>query len=218
MDLSISSIVEDDNGNLWISSSKGIWQYIRQEKRFVNYMNGDGLFTHQYDVCAGFLTPDDRIVFAQKDGITVFKPSEIRSKDNKKLTAHLTRFLREGRPIDFRNDHFVIPYDENSFAMEFSLLDYENTENISYQYRLNDGPWVSTVRGNNLISFGKMKPGTYYIHVRAEDNGNVSPEELRLTVIVNNPWYLTTWALCAYFLIAALIGWYLFRNYNKRKA
>ena len=216
-DVSISSIVEDNKGDLWISTTQGIWQYIRQKKCFVNHLNGNGLSTREYIAGAAFTFPDGRIAFGQRDGLTIFNPLDIQSGSGNRVKVHLTRFLRDGRPVDFRSNRFTIPYDENSFSMEFSLLDYESTDNISFQYRLNEGQWVSTTKGTNTISFGKMKPGTYQIEVRAESYGVASSEVLTLTVVVENPWYLSTWAILVYLLIAALVGWYLIRSYNQRK-
>ena len=216
-DVGISSIVEDEKGDLWVSTSQGIWQYVHQEKRFVNHLNGNGLSTREYISRAVLTLSDGRIAFGQRDGLTLFNPEDIKSGSEYKGKAYLTRFIRDGNPVDFRGNSFVIPYDENSFSMEFSLLDYENTDNISFQYRLNGGQWTSTTKGNNVISFGKMKPGTYHIEVRAESNGTASSEVLKLTVVIRNPWYLSTWAIIAYLLAAAIIAWYLFRSYNKRK-
>ena len=206
-DMSISSIVEDSRGDLWISTSQGIWQYIREKKRFVSHLNGNGLSTREYVAGATFTLSDGRIAFGQHDGLTLFNPLDIQSPDDYSGKVHLTRFLRDGKPVDFRSDTFIIPYDENSFLMEFSVLDYENTDNVSFQYRLNEGQWVSTARGSNVISFGKMKPGTYQIDVRAESNGEASSEVLTLTVVVENPWYLSTWACWLYALLAlGIIG------------
>jgi signal transduction histidine kinase/DNA-binding response OmpR family regulator/ligand-binding sensor domain-containing protein len=216
-DVSIGSIVEDGKGDLWISTSQGIWQYNRQQQCFVNYLNGNGLSTKEYIAGAAIEFADGRIAFGKRDGLTVFNPSVIKSGSINIGKVCLTRFLRDGTPVDFRSDIFTIPYDENSFSMEFSLLDYESTENISFQYRLNEGQWISTNKGDNVISFGKMKPGTYHIDVRAECNGVISSELLTVTVEVLNPWYLSTWAVVAYLLVAALIMGFLVRNYNQRK-
>ena len=216
-DVSISSIVEDSRGDLWISTSQGIWQYIRATKHFVSYLNGNGLSTHEYIADAAIQFADGRIAFGQRDGLAVFNPLDIQSGSENRGEVHLTRFLRDGRPVDFRSDKFIIPYNENSFSMEFSSLDYENNDNTCFQYCLNEGQWVSAPKGTNVISFGKMKPGTYLIEVRAENNGIASSEVLMLTVVVQNPWYLSTGAIIIYLLVAALIAWFFIRHYNQRK-
>ncbi len=216
-DVSISSIVEDNKGDLWFSTLQGIWHYIRQEKRFVNYLNSYGLSTREYMARAAICFPDGKIAFGQLDGLTVFNPSDLTSTSDSLGKVQLTRFLRDGTPVDFRSDRFVIPYDENAFSMEFSLLNYANTDNISFQYRMNEGPWVSTEKGSNAISFEKMKSGTYIIEVRAESDGKVLSEVRRLTVVVLNPWYLSTWAIIAYLLIALVVAWLLVKGYTKRK-
>jgi hypothetical protein len=45
-----------------------------------------------------------------------------------------------------------VGYDENNFTMEFSLLNYRNTDNIVFQYRVNGATeWTSTAEGTNAI-------------------------------------------------------------------
>lgn len=216
-DVNISSITEDSKGNLWIGSLQGIWQYIRGEKRFVSYLNGSGSGIREYVAGAVITFPDGKIILGKRDGLTVFNPSRIESGSGRMGKVRLVRFLRDGSPADFRSGRFTIPYDGNTFSMEFSLLDYVNTDNISFQYRLNKSQWISTTRGSNVISFGKMKPGTYNIDVRAEYNGAISSEVLTLTIVVQAPWYLSTWAVIAYLLVTALMAWLLVRTYNQRK-
>ncbi len=99
----------------------------------------------------------------------------------------------------------MVPYSQNSFSLEFSLLNYKNDADIIYQYRINGGDWLSTAEGNNVITFTKLAPGRYSIEVRATNNGVCSNETTMLSVRVLAPWYASTWAYLIYVLLACII-------------
>lgn len=216
-DVIIQSILEDVKGNLWVSTSQGLWQYRSDKRRFVHHLSGNGLTAREYVNAAALLFADGRVAFAQRDRLTVFAPSRILQGDSSKAKVSLTRFLCNGNPVDFRSEKFIIPFDKNSFSVELSLLDYDHPDNVSFQYRINEGLWSSTSQGSNVITFGKMKPGTYNIYVRAENSGRVTSDVLTFEVHVLHPWYMSTWALLIYLVLASAIVWYVVRSYTHRK-
>ena len=99
------------------------------------------------------------------------------------------------------------------------MLNFLNQENISFQYRINGGEWVSLDEGTNSISFNRMKPGSYEIEVRAEENGSYTVNNCLLNVVVRAPWYASTWAYLAYALLAmGLAAFVFYYNERRRKA
>ena len=44
----ISGIEQDQFGDLWCSTTLGIWQYQRDKKQWVTHVNGNGLTTREY--------------------------------------------------------------------------------------------------------------------------------------------------------------------------
>jgi len=103
--------------------------------------------------------------------------------------------------------------------MEFSLLDFKNAENITFQYRVNGGDnWMQTNEGNNQLTFHQLQPGNYKIEVRASADGIVSKEITTLSVTIQKPWYKTTWAYMVYGLIAVgFIGLVLYNWERQRR-
>ncbi len=199
----VYTIVRSRNGDIWMSSANGIWQYDQKNHRLLSHISGNGLETREYIVGAVVQTADDRVFYGSNEGIVAFYPEEVRGKQSSlKGKVYLTNFIIEGKSVGFLRDHFVIPYDQNSFSLEFSLLNYLNVENVTYHYRINNGAWRRLEGGVNSISFNRMNPGTYRIEVRAEDNGTYTVNNCLLTVVVRAPWYATTWAYLAYALLA----------------
>lgn len=213
----VCSIIKDHQGDLWISTTMGIWQYDQKNRQFIGHINGNGLTTHEYVLGSSMHTASDLIAFGTSDGITTFYPERVRAKKMELGDVHLTNFIIDGKPINCLTDEFTIPYEENSFTLEFSLLNYRNTDNISFQYRINEGKWNSTNEGSNAVSFNKLKPGSYTLEVRAMSNGNFSKKSTIIHIKVCDPWYASTWAFLLYFLTAAGIILYIIYRYERHR-
>ena len=213
----VCSIIKDHQGDLWISTTMGIWQYDQKNRQFIGHINGNGLTTREYVLGSSMHTASDLIAFGTSDGITTFYPERVRAKKMELGDVHLTNFIIDGKPINCLTDEFTIPYEENSFTLEFSLLNYRNTDNISFQYRINDGKWNSTNEGSNAVSFNKLKPGSYTLEVRAMSNGNFSKKSTIIHIKVCDPWYASTWAFLLYFLTAAGIILYIIYRYERHR-
>ena len=213
----VCSIIKDHQGDLWISTTMGIWQYDQKNRQFIGHINGNGLTTREYVLGSSMHTASDLIAFGTSDGITTFYPERVRAKKMELGDVHLTNFIIDGKPINCLTDEFTIPYEENSFTLEFSLLNYRNTDNISFQYRINEGKWNSTNEGSNAVSFNKLKPGSYTLEVRAMSNGNFSKKSTIIHIKVCDPWYASTWAFLLYFLTAAGIVLYIIYRYEHHR-
>lgn len=213
----VCSIIKDHQGDLWISTTMGIWQYDQKNRQFIGHINGNGLTTREYVLGSSMHTASDLIAFGTSDGITTFYPERVRAKKMELGDVHLTNFIIDGKPINCLTEEFTIPYEENSFTLEFSLLNYRNTDNISFQYRINEGKWNSTNEGSNAVSFNKLKPGSYTLEVRAMSNGNFSKKSTIIHIKVCDPWYASTWAFLLYFLTAAGIILYIIYRYERHR-
>ena len=215
----VYSIVSSMKGDLWISSASGIWQYDQQNKRFISHVSGNGLDSREFILGAVVHGADDRICYGSNEGVISFYPDEVNGRvDYLNGEVYLTRFTIEGEPVNTAARDFVIPFGQNTFAMEFSMLNYRNADNIRYEYRINGGAWTPFPEGGNTVAFNRLKPGKYTIQVRATSNGIYSDATCTLTVTVRAPWYASTWAYIIYALAAlAVIGLvFYFRDRKQR--
>lgn len=213
----ICSIVRDQQGDLWLSTTMGIWQYSKKGQKFIGHINGNGLKSKEYVLGSMTHTLDGFIGFGTNDGITTFYPQDVKSKRMELGNAYLTNFIVDGKPLDCMQENFDIPYSQNSFTLEFSLLNYQYTDNICFEYRINGGKWAVTNEGSNAISFNKLNPGKYTIEVRAASNGNYSPHTTPIHITVHNPWYSSLWAYLIYCLTGASIIAYIIYSYERRR-
>ena len=212
----VCGIVEDHTGDIWCSTTMGIWQYKRDADQFVGYLHGNGLASREYINGLAMHTAGDRIWFGFSDGLTSFVPDDLRHYRPSQEKVQLTGLYVGGTPI-MGSDRFELSYIDNTFTMEFSLLNFSNAENVIYEYRLNGAKdWTRTVTGDNVVSFHHLQPGSYAMEVRAYDNG-VYTEPQVYHIIVRAPWYQSSWAYLLYCaLAAAIIGFIVWFYLRKR--
>ena len=199
-DRMICSMVKDNKGEIWVSTTNGIWQYSDKRKEMIGHIGGDGLLSKEYILGAVLHLPTDQIFFGTADGITTFLPQDINKRGNQLGMVYLTRFFSNGHTLNPLQDDYQLRYADNTFSLEFSLLDYQNVENIAFQYRINGNEnWMQTNEGVNQITFTQLPPGQYTIEFRAFSNGIFSKESKVLHIIILKPWYKSWWAYLFYF-------------------
>ena len=230
----VGYIVEADNGDFWCSTSSGLWRYDQKKKLFINHINDNGLHSKEYINCVGMHTDNDRIYFANNEGITTFQPDVVTGVERTLPAVKLTDFYIAGHPVNTRTesngspvttgpvidtDEYRVSYLDNSITLEFSLLDYIDPQNIIFEYRFNEGEWRQNAPGQNAIQMSHLQPGTYEVEVRALSAG-VYSETTLITIKVTPPWYRSTLAYLLYLtifiamLIAGLLYW---RRWSSRQ-
>jgi len=202
-DKTIAYVAEAKNGDLWCATSMGIWQYDFKKQQFIGHVNGNGLTAKEYIAGVGMHTSDDVIYFANNDGLTVFRPSEVTGSHKQLPAVSLTGFSIAGNTVSPLTDRFTVSYLDNTISLEFSLLDFNNPSNIIYEYRINKEKWIQNEEGQNAIQLSHLQPGTYNIEVRALSASVYSPTKT-ITVVVTPPWWRSTLAHILYFV--GLIG------------
>ena len=112
-----------------------------------------------------------------------------------------------------------LDYDQNSFIIEFSTLDYSLAFPSRFIYKLShfDNEW-STPSSLNFASYKNLSPGTYHLHVKACNSAGIwSDEETVLNIGITPPFWETTWAYLFYFLVVVIVlyvAFCLIRNFN----
>jgi Signal transduction histidine kinase len=226
----VSYIVQANDGDIWCSTSAGIWQYSLKTNSFVGHINGNGLTQKEYLYGVGMHTDGDVIYFGQNDGLTVFSPSRVKKQAAGLDSLKLVGFIVGGTPVSAstvlngvqvtdrdiaESERFKVSYLDHTVTLAFSQLNYENAMNAIFEYRVNGGEWLANSEGQNGITLSQLQPGTYHIDVRACQGNDYSPVK-SVVVIVRAPWYRSTLAYIFYILgLLGLIG-YMAYSYRRR--
>lgn len=125
---------------------------------------------------------------------------------------------RNQTPLYEANELFLGP-DGTALTLEFSAPQAPTPELVNYRYKLVgfDSDWLYTDNNYRRASYTNLDPGSYTFVVEASLDSQNWLGERTLKLKVDAPWWLTPWALGAYFI--ALIGLVsiLFINLKERR-
>ncbi|MDX9881777.1 MAG: two-component regulator propeller domain-containing protein [Prolixibacteraceae bacterium] len=225
----VKSILEDDFGNLWISTNKGICKFNPDDKTFENYDVNDGLQDYEFSELAACKRQDGEMVFGGVNGINVFYPNEIEKNTSEALPA-FTRFTILNRDVeagDFLKgriildkeinftDRIKLKYSENSFAIRFASLNYALPEKNKCMYMLEgfDQEWILAPSGD-VAKYTNIPPGEYVLKVKAANSDGIWGHQIKeIEIDVLPPFVWTMPAKIFYILLIVLALWF-FRKYS----
>jgi signal transduction histidine kinase/DNA-binding response OmpR family regulator/streptogramin lyase len=220
----VGSIEEDCQGNLWISTMKGLNRWDRKTGRITSLYKADGIAGDEFADRASCQLPNGSLVFGSTDGITMFNPADIDTLRqlpirfcDLKIHNQLVRPSADG-PIDAMLDcckEVRLGHDENSFSLSFTALDFGEFERVHYYYMMDgfDKDWIDA--GNtHTASYANLPSGRYTFRVKATDDTSdqIISDERTLSVDVEPAPVYTWWAWLIYFVLAAALAYYLYRN------
>jgi signal transduction histidine kinase/ligand-binding sensor domain-containing protein/DNA-binding response OmpR family regulator len=232
----VHGIQQDFTDNFWISTNKGIscLSFVNKKYFFnsvghkiTNYTEKDGLSSNGF-LGQGMFTSSGYMVFGSLDGISIFRPGQIR-QNRQKPDLVFTNFLQNSRPVDIWNEnaplkqaihsiqHITLKHDQAFFSIEFSALNYINTEKNVYAIKMDglkgDDSW-HLINNKHEATYTNLEPGNYLLQVKAANNDGIWNETpVTLSIKVLPPWWKTWWAYLLYALvIAALL--YLFYRFS----
>ena len=230
----VNYIVQSNNGDVWCSTSMGIWQYDASDSIFIGHINGNGLDTKEYLYGVGMHTDEDRVFFGNNDGLTTFNPHDVIRRQPTSGEVLLTGLLVGPTFVNTRtelngicpteravieSDRFTLSYLDHTVTLCFSQMNFDSPMNVAFEYSVNNGDWIRKSEGVNEITLSHLRPGTYNIKVRALSANVYSPVK-EITLIIKAPWYRTTLAYILYFLVVAgllgFIGWEWRRRANEQ--
>lgn len=210
--LPIGAVLEDAQGKLWASMTKGISRLDPDSGRYKHYTAKDGLLDGTYFVGSSARGPDGRLHFGGVNGISSFLPDAIRDNPYPPV-VRITDFLvsYKSRPLPLPaagagGDGITLTHRDSVFGFEFAALHYAAPASNRYAYRLEgfDEDWVETDAGKRFASYTNLDPGKYVFRVRASNKDGVwseAPEALGITIAP--PWWKTPWFRLLAFILAA---------------
>ncbi|WNH11907.1 two-component regulator propeller domain-containing protein [Thalassobellus suaedae] len=214
----IKGILEDKDGNLWISTNKGLSKFNPTTESFKNYDVNDGLQSNEFQELARLKLENGELLFGGINGFNAFYPEAI-IDNNYEAETVITDFSISNKPIKIGEKvngrvllekpinqvtEIHLKYSENSFSFEFAALHYAAPRKNQYAYILEgfDKDWVYTTSKKRFATYTNIAPGNYTLKVKASNNDGIwdsTPSELKIEVIP--PFYLTNLAYVIYGLL-----------------
>ncbi len=223
---SVLRILEDNDSILWISTRNGISKLIITGMdladsltfRFVNYGMSDGLQGKEFNETAAWATRDGELWFGGTDGLNAFYPSEI-IEDTTSTKLLFTGFrifnktVKHGEEINnrillekpvFNTDRIVLKYKENSFTIDFVVLNFFYPEKNRYAYNLEgfNDKWIETDGKENFANFSNLNNGNYTFRLKGTNSDGIwNKDFVTLKIRVLPPFWKSWYAYITYILL-----------------
>ena len=216
----IYGILIDKEGYIWFTSNMGLGRFDPSTESF-RYFNVDqGIQSEEFNAGAYYKSQEGEMFFGGINGFNVFSPDSINQKkdvgdivltDFKILDKQKTFITQDlfDKHIS-RLKKIELEHNQNTFSFQFSELNYaDNAENV-YEYQLEglDKSWISLGKERNIM-LSNLSPGHYTLFIRANGNAEKSTS---LAIRIKPPFWKTAWALIAYFVIAIIATFLIYKN------
>jgi len=208
----IIGILSEENGNLWVSSNKGISRFNQSTGRFTSFDRRDGLQGDHFNV-AYHKGASGSMYFGGSSGLSVFNPSAIPdSFESPEVIIDAFELFNE--PVITGEEELTtegiletgkitLKYDQSVFSFNFSALSFDQPESFDYSFRLQnfDKDWRLTDAKRRYITYTSIPPGDYTFEVRAAAKNSDWGAIKSIKLIILPPWWSTWWFRAALFIV-----------------
>ncbi len=210
----IYTIEEDDSGWIWVATESGLSRINPETSVIMNYFESDGIASGDFKYNASCKTSDGAILVGGTGGATLFDPSKFSEPDTSlnlvftDLYVNQKKIVGDGSILEAplnTIDKINLQYNENSFSIEFTNIDFMHPEQARYSWKLEgfDEEWTSPSSTVKSV-YTNIKPGNYIFRVRLKPYimSGITPLERTIKININPPFWKS---LLAFFIYALII-------------
>ena len=224
----VSHLVEDDAGNFWLGSNRGISRVRKDDLnayfagalmqvQTYSYSNSDGLKSAETN--GGFqpnVISDDRgyLYFPTVAGVAVVSTRDVQYNEIPP-TVNIESLYSGVVEVPMQ-DKIILSYDNAFLQINYTALSFRDPAKILFRYRLEglDDTWVDVGTARTAL-YTKIPPGQYTFRVIASNNDGVwNMEGASLPIEVIPPFWAKTWfrVLVMFSLYGIVIGFFYLRE------
>lgn len=220
----VQAFAEDAEGRMWITTEYGVSCFFPKSKSFENYFFSSDMLSNVYSENCTLRLPDGRICMGTNQGLAVVNPSQVGSVWQTPVVT-FTELKLNGisvasddpqSPLEYSlaySQAIRLPYNQNSFGINFSTLDYSAAMPPLFSYQLEgfEKEW-SLPSAQPTAAYKNLAPGTYYLKVKACNAvGQWDNRYTTLQIVIAPPFWRTGWAFLCYVLLACLACYVVYR-------
>lgn len=226
-DNTIYTLLEDNKGFLWLGTNKGLCRFNSQTLNHRTFSSSHGLTALEYNRYHQFIMPNGDFAFGGINGGAIFNPLSI-GDDKFNPSVVITQIKINNESYLKEGDNFLIysdlntldlPYFKNNLTIEFSALEFSQSDDIKYRYRLKgyDDEWV-VLKGKNEAVYTKIPFGDYTLELNATNTSGVWSTDIEtLDINISPAWWETNWAIFLYIMTFSGIIFLFIKRSIKQK-
>jgi signal transduction histidine kinase/ligand-binding sensor domain-containing protein/DNA-binding response OmpR family regulator len=216
----ITSIIEDDENNIWFGSKNGILKYTYSNNTFTSFSDLSG----DFHINSTFKDKEGSLYFGGINGVLKFNPKTL-GTTNLQPTVAIRNFKIFNKEVPIGADEILhknitltkeitLEHFHNVVTFEFSALKFPMSTNCEYAIQMEnfDDDW-RTIGKDRTATFTNLSPGTYVFKVKSKElSADWGEHFTSLKINIKKPYWSTWWAYVFYFVL--FLGFlYLIRKY-----
>lgn len=213
----IEALCFDAQENLWMNSNRGLF-CLTTSNQLKHFDSEDGL---PNNFAEGVLRSgkDGYMYSGFRNYLVRFKPDQLTRTSPPVANVHFSDASIMGKPYFFQYNssgekEMVIQPGQNRFALDFSIMNYDDNNSKHYYYRLEGAMNNWQQNENGHLVFYNIAPGHYALHVKGMDKQTLSPaEEDTVYITVKAFWWQTTIFWLACIAAAGMLAAYIIRRH-----
>jgi class 3 adenylate cyclase/ligand-binding sensor domain-containing protein len=226
-DETVFRLLGDSNGNLWMSSNKGVAfarlrdlndvaDGTRAQLECTVFTYSDGMSNTQCNGAthpAGCKAPDGTLWFPTAKGISVFNPNRL-ARNTLPVPIVLEACLADNMTLPLA-EVLTIPAGTKRVEFRFAGLSFITPERVRYRFFLEgfDQAWQDA-GGKSDVFFTNLSPGRYTLHIKACNGDGIWNDTAFTATIVMEPFFYQTWWFTV--LVVLLAGTSVWGVYRAR--
>jgi ligand-binding sensor domain-containing protein/two-component sensor histidine kinase len=207
----VYGILEDNKGNLWLSTDNGIFLFNITTEKFTQFGIEDGVQSLEFSGGAYFKDRDGIMYFGGINGFNYFHPDSITINPYAPPVVISSIKVMDAR-IKGEPDEIILPYDQNFISIEFSALDFSVPKRNRYSYILEgfQKSWMFTGGSNRTAIYTNLPPGQFTFRVKGTNSDGIWNEnEATLRIMINPPFWQTWWFVTLVIIAITFFIYYL---------
>ena len=216
----ITAIIEDNNGVIWMSTKQGIISYDYNIGSFNTFPD----LSEEFHINSVYKDEKGLLYFGSTNGVVRFDPNKI-SYESKQPEVKLTNFKLFNKNLNIGKDktlsknivledHITLEHDLDVITFEFAALQFPSSANCEYSIKMEnfDEDWRN-IGKDRTATYTNLSPGDYTFQVRSKNTGRAWGDNYTsIDLKILKPFWLKWWAFIVYGLLFFTMV-YLFRKY-----
>lgn len=217
----IGELKNDGKGRVWFRSATGV-SMLDPKTMSIKFFERTGLF----DLICSLPKSNDQVFVNGSRGYGLIDEKDLLPDtiSNPLIINSIKVFGKEIFPGGINNDRIELPYDQNSFAIDFAAIDLLNNKKIRYSYKiegLEGSEWAAPSR-NRSTEFANLPGGDYIFKLKSSNQDGIWSKEKNLLYIhVETPFWKTKWFYASLSVLGIgiifLIYWYQINRIRRRE-
>ena len=219
----VYSMIEDNNGDLWIGTDNGLYKYIRSCNTFVQKKNSRLPLTYNHNAST---VADNIAYFGTTSGILSFSMASSSTESSTPPIMFTSLDILDGKSTRIslfarQNPQVTLDHGQNFFTVSFTVPEMSNLEQMQFECRLEglEDIWRN-VSATRTATYTNVPSGCYRLLVRNTNSDGSWSDPAYMSINIRPAWYASFPMIIVWILLILSISGivlYLRKKFNDNK-